>query len=89
MLQLDGSAPESPTPGTAITAGSGGRAVGRLGTVVHDCDFGPVALALVKRSALAGPLLIGEVSAMVDPSSIPTEEGEKAGRAAINRLRGH
>jgi len=88
MLQLDGSAPETPTPGTAITATGGGRAVGRLGTVVHDCDYGPVALALVKRSALDGQLLIGDVAAMVDPSSIPTEEGEKAGRAAINRLKG-
>lgn len=87
MLQLDGSAPQDPTTGQQIEYG--GRKVGRLGTVVHDCDFGPIALALVKRSALdVGELTIGEVSAAVDSSSLPTDEGDKAGRAAINKLRG-
>ena len=87
VLHLDGSAPELPSPGAAVTFN--GRDVGRLGTVIQDCDFGPVALALLKRRALdAGELAIGEVSAAVDVSSLPEEEGEKAGRAAINRLRG-
>ncbi|AGF73366.1 YgfZ/GcvT domain-containing protein [Corynebacterium halotolerans] len=87
MLHLDGSAPEAPAPGSALTFN--GRTVGRLGTVVHDCDFGPIALGLVKRSALdSGELMAGEVAVSVDPSSIPEDEGEKAGRAAIDRLRG-
>ncbi|MGP6174538.1 CAF17-like 4Fe-4S cluster assembly/insertion protein YgfZ [Corynebacterium sp. A21] len=87
MLQLDGSVPVDPTPGESIEFE--GRKVGRLGTVVHDCDYGPIALALIKRSALdAGTLNIGAVAASVDPDSLPTEEGEKAGRAAINKLRG-
>ncbi len=30
------------------------RRVGRLGTIVDDCDYGPIALALIKRSALTG-----------------------------------
>ena len=84
-LQLDGSAPEEPVPGAEITAG--GRNVGRLGTVVHDADEGPVALALVKRSALEVPLEIQGAAASVDPSSLPQDEGERAGRKAVDQLR--
>ncbi len=98
LLQLDGSAPTAPEPGDRIEFN--GRAVGRLGTVVHDCDYGPIALALVKRSALdVGELSVVEadadagtgrapVPASVDPDSLPVDEGEKAGRAAIAKLRG-
>ncbi|WJZ18783.1 putative global regulator [Corynebacterium guangdongense] len=94
MLQLDGSAPAAPLPGDRLEFN--GRAVGRLGTVVHDCDYGPIALALVKRSALdVGELSVVDadggrapVSASVDPDSLPADEGEKAGRAAIAKLRG-
>lgn len=95
QLHLDGSAPSLPTAGSDITAG--GRRVGRLGTVVDDCDFGPIALALVKRSALTTPLSIAvttdkgdtyAVAAQVDPDSLPADEGPKAGRAAIEKLRG-
>ena len=87
LLYLDGSAPEAPEPGADITFG--GRRVGRLGTVVDDCDFGPIGLGLVKRSALnQGDLSIGPVAASVEPDSIPEDEGPKAGRAAVDRLRG-
>lgn len=95
LLHLDGSAPHDPVPGDPITAG-GPRPVGRLGTVVHDCDYGPVALGLIKRSALDKPQLsitpaesTGRpvVAATVDPDSLPVDEGEKAGRAAVERLR--
>lgn len=93
LLHLDGSAPAAPTPGDQIAFQ--GRTIGRLGTVVHDCDYGPIALGLVKRSALdRGELEITDadgqrapVAASVDPSSIPTDEGEKLGRQAINKLR--
>lgn len=84
-LQLDGSAPTEPEPGAEITAG--GRKVGKLGTVVHDADEGPVALALVKRSALEAPLEIGGTAASVDQSSLPADEGEHAGRRAVDRLK--
>ena len=89
MLQLDGSTPELPSPGADITLG--GRKVGRLGTVVQDADYGPIALALVKRSALADPTVpldISGVAANVDPDSLPADEGERAGRVAIEKLRG-
>lgn len=84
-LQLDGSAPTEPAPGAPITAGA--RSVGRLGTVVHDADEGPVALGLVKRSALQAPLEIDGVAAAVDASSLPTDEGEHAGRKAVEALK--
>jgi len=87
MLQLDGSSPSEPQVGAAITAGPGGRTVGRLGTVVHDADEGPIALALVKRSALDGPLEIDGTAAVVDAASLPTDEGEHAGRRAVEGLR--
>ncbi|MCS4491887.1 folate-binding protein YgfZ [Corynebacterium sp. ES2715-CONJ3] len=85
MVHLDGSAPELPAPGMDI-AGSR-RTVGRIGTVVHDCDYGPIALAAIKRSALDGPLRAGECALSVDPDSIPPENNDQAGRRAIERLR--
>ncbi|MDK4229379.1 folate-binding protein [Corynebacterium pseudodiphtheriticum] len=88
LLHLDGSAPTMPSPGAEIQAK--GRRVGKLGTVIDDCDYGPIALGVIKRSALdAGQVNIGDVAASIDADSIPVEEGEKAGRAAINKLRGH
>ena len=111
LVHLDGSAPAEPEAGSAVSVG--GRTVGRLGTVVHDCDYGPIALALVKRSALNLPLApnsstgqaqespltldieVGDeengtmiVTAAVDIDSLPADEGEKAGRAAVDKLRG-
>lgn len=88
LLHLDGSAPTMPSPGADIQVK--GCRVGKLGTVIDDCDYGPIALGIIKRSALdAGQVNIGDVAASIDADSIPVEEGEKAGRAAINKLRGH
>ncbi|MEJ5998952.1 CAF17-like 4Fe-4S cluster assembly/insertion protein YgfZ [Corynebacterium sp. H130] len=86
MLHLDGSAPTEPAPGTEITAN--GRTVGRLGTVVHDHELGPIALGLVKRSALGSALQAGDCALAVDKASLVDDQGERPGRAAINRLRG-
>lgn len=89
LLHLDGSAPELPVPGQDITADTGGRALGRIGTVVHDEAYGPIALALVKRSALkAAGLAVGSTAVSIDPDSVREEEGAKAGRQAIARLKG-
>ena len=46
LLHLDGST-DRPATGDPVLAG--GRAVGRLGTVVDHVDEGPIALALLKR----------------------------------------
>lgn len=117
MLHIDGSAPVDPQPGDTITMG--GRTVGRLGSVAHDCDYGPIGLALVKRSVLNAPATPGPaaavgaqleilagtgaddadgtesaadpivISASVDPDSLPADEGQRAGRVAVDKLRGN
>ncbi|MDP7706759.1 folate-binding protein YgfZ [Mycobacterium sp. TY815] len=89
LLHLDGSA-ERPSTGAAVLAG--GRAVGRLGTVVEHVDLGPVALALVKRGIPADTQLTtgadGEVAAVIDADSLPPLNEVGAGRLAVDRLRG-
>ncbi|CAJ1503855.1 folate-binding protein YgfZ [[Mycobacterium] kokjensenii] len=89
LLQLDGSV-DRPATGDPVT--SGGRAVGRLGTVVDHFELGPIALALLKRGLPADtPLLTGadsEVSAVIDPDSMPAPDAPGAGRLAVDRLRG-
>ncbi len=89
LLHLDGSA-ERPSTGDAVLAG--GRAVGRLGTVVEHVDLGPVALALVKRGLPADADLVtgpeAEIAALIDAESLPPSEEVGAGRLAVERLRG-
>lgn len=98
MLHLDGSANRLPGVGAELTAG--GRGIGRVGSSVHDCDYGPVALALVKRNVVekvasknsdVPPLLADGIDASIDPSDLANAAGDNSirpGRAAINRLRG-
>ncbi|AEQ07251.3 folate-binding protein YgfZ [Corynebacterium pseudotuberculosis] len=85
---LDGSAPTTPKPGDPIV--SGGRSVGKLGTVVQDYELGPIALAMIKQSALKATNLVvaDNVALAIDPDSLPQEDDEKPGRKAINRLKG-
>jgi tRNA-modifying protein YgfZ len=89
LLHLDGSV-ERPSTGNAVLAG--GRAVGRLGTVVEHVDLGPVALALLKRGLSADvELATGDqaaVAAKIDADSLPPADGIGAGRLAVERLRG-
>ena len=87
LLHLDGSADTLPETGEQVTAG--GRAVGRIGTVVHHYELGPIALALVKRSVPADTeLAAGPAAASIDADSIPADDRVQAGRAAVDRLRG-
>ncbi len=89
LLHLDGST-DRPSTGDPVLAG--GRAVGRLGTVVDHVDLGPVALALVKRGLPADTALTTggdvEVAATIDADSMPAVDGTGAGRLAVERLRG-
>jgi hypothetical protein len=88
LLHLDGSA-DRPAPGDPVLAG--GRAIGRLGTVVDHVDLGPIAVALLKRGVPADTQLTtgGEttVSALIDPDSMPEAAAVGAGRLAVERLR--
>jgi folate-binding protein YgfZ len=89
LLHLDGST-DRPTTGDPVLAG--GRAVGRLGTVVDHVDLGPVALALLKRGLLADTALTTggdvEVPAVIDADTMPAADTTGAGRLAVERLRG-
>ena len=87
LLHLDGSAEGRPSPGDAVTAG--GRAVGRIGTVVDHHELGPIALALIKRSVPVDTQLeAGPCAAAIDPDSVPSHDQIQAGRLAVERLRG-
>src|SRR6201992_3922408 len=72
LLHLDGSVDR---PGTGDAVLAGGRALGRLGTVVDHVDLGPVALAVLKRGIPADTALStgggGEVAARLDPTPLP------------------
>ena len=89
LLHLDGSV-DRPSTGDAVLAG--GRALGRLGTVVDHVDLGPIALALLKRGIPADTELTtgaeGSVAAVIDADSLPPSEQIGAGRLAVERLRG-
>ena len=89
LLHLDGST-DRPSTGDAVRAG--GRPVGRLGTLVDHVDLGPVALALLKRGLPADTAMVtggeADVAAVIDPDSMPADDGVGAGRLAVERLRG-
>ena len=89
LLHLDGST-DRPSTGDPVLAG--GRAVGRLGTVVDHVDLGPIALALLKRALPADTALTTggevEVPAVIDIDSMPAADAAGAGRLAVDRLRG-
>lgn len=104
-LQVDGYSARRPEPGEAITFGK--RKVGRIGTVVDDCDEGPIALGLVKRSIVEKAIGSGatggarsavgtQITALevdgttlaIDPDTTHLDEAPKAGRQAVDKLRG-
>jgi folate-binding protein YgfZ len=88
LLHLDGSA-DRPLTGDPVL--SAGKPVGRLGTVVDHVDYGPIALALLKRGLPADTALTtggeSEVAAVIDADSMPASDVVGAGRLAIQRLR--
>ncbi|WP_295624275.1 folate-binding protein YgfZ [uncultured Corynebacterium sp.] len=87
LLHLDGSDSTTPEPGDPVVAGK--RTVGRVGTVVDHHEYGPIALALVKRSSQEGvDLTAGGVAASVDPATVDRDDQVRPGRAAVDRLRG-
>lgn len=94
LIHLDGSAHRLPETGSAVLAGS--KPVGRLGMAVHDADYGPIALGLIKRSVVdklaANPdsvpaLTVDGVDARIDPDDITADDAPRPGRAAVSALR--
>jgi tRNA-modifying protein YgfZ len=89
LVHLDGST-DRPATGDPVLAG--GRAVGRLGTVVDHVDEGPIGLALLKRGIPADTELStggeAQVAAVIDADSMPGADVTGAGRLAVDRLRG-
>jgi folate-binding protein YgfZ len=88
LLLLDGTPEVQPETGDPVLAGD--KVVGRVGSVALHHELGPIALALLKRTApVDGELLAGvddrQVLATVDPDSVPAE-GVAPGREAIRNL---
>ena len=72
-----------PKPGDDVLTAQG-RSVGRVGSVAHHHEYGPIALAMVKRTVQPGtPLLAGGVDAALDPDDATTEDGPPV--SAIDR----
>ncbi len=85
MLNLDGSSGTLPVTGSTVVTGQG-KAIGRVGTVAQHHEYGPIALALVKRGVDAGtPLLAGTVDAVIDPDDALGEADLATPLSAIDR----
>jgi folate-binding protein YgfZ len=90
LLHLDGSPDVVPSTGDPVRLGE--KVVGRVGSVVHHHELGPIALALLKRSTPIDVELIAgapdrAVQAAVDPDSV-RPDAPAPGRDAATRLRG-
>jgi folate-binding protein YgfZ len=84
LLHLDGSDSELPETGSPVELA--GRPVGRLGTSVRHYELGPIALALVKRQVPDdAQLVVGGVTASIDPSRAPVVPESPARAAAEAR----
>ncbi|WP_062077089.1 CAF17-like 4Fe-4S cluster assembly/insertion protein YgfZ [Demequina globuliformis] len=72
MLHLDGSAHVVPDLGADVTMGEDGKVVGRVTSVARHHEYGPIALAVLKRS--------------VDPSAVVTVPSDGGLLAASQEL---
>lgn len=85
LLHLDGSGDRLPETRSSVTTAEG-RVIGRVGTVAHHHEDGPIALAMVKRSIPAGtPLLADGVDAAIDPDDLIDEAPVGPPQSAVDR----
>ncbi|RAV32786.1 CAF17-like 4Fe-4S cluster assembly/insertion protein YgfZ [Corynebacterium heidelbergense] len=95
QLQVDGSQERLPSVGAEVRAAN--RVVGRIGSVVYDATYGPIALALVKRAVIdrlatdpgaVPPLVADGIDVAVDSADIHRDTAAQPGRRAVAKLRG-
>ena len=85
MLNVDGSADRLPETGSEVTTADG-RVVGRVGSVAHHYEDGPIALAMVKRAVRSGtPLFADGVDAAVDPDDDLDDAPAGPPQSAVDR----
>jgi folate-binding protein YgfZ len=67
LVQLSGESEHLPPPGTPVELG--GRAVGFLGTAIHHYEYGPIALAVIKRNVPDdAQLVVAGAPVAIDPT---------------------
>lgn len=71
MLHLDGSGHLLPEPGAEIRAEAEGRVIGAVSSVARHHELGPIALAVLKRSAP------GDVELLVDCAGAPVSAAQE------------
>ena len=85
LLNLDGSIDRLPASGSAVTTVDG-RTVGRVGSVAHHHEDGPIALAMVKRSLPEGVALFADgVDAAIDPDDAIDQAPTGLPQSAVDR----
>jgi folate-binding protein YgfZ len=88
MLQLDGSEGVLPSPGDEVALGD--TVVGRITSAGLHYEFGPIALAVVKRTAAPGAVLTvkseGTVLAAAQEVIVPPDAGATARVPRLPRL---
>jgi folate-binding protein YgfZ len=85
MLHLDGSMDRLPEVGSSVTT-TEGRVMGRVGTVAHHHEDGPIALAMVKRSLSADTALLADgVDAAIDPDDLVDDAPAGPPQSAVDR----
>jgi tRNA-modifying protein YgfZ len=85
LLQLDGSADRLPGRGQPVQLD--GAAVGFVGSSARHYELGPVALALVKRTAPAGAALVADGIAAAQEVIVPPDAGANV-QITLKRPRG-
>ncbi len=69
LVHLSGESDELPPPGTAITLADATKPIGFLGTAVQHHEYGPIALAVIKRNLPDdADLRVGAMTARIDPA---------------------
>jgi len=85
LLNIDGSADRLPETGSQVTTAQG-RVVGRVGSVAHHHEDGPIALALVKRALPEGVALLADgVDVAVDPDDAVDDAPAGPPQSAVDR----